>query len=42
MSNSNEKQLVTKTQEIQEKQITTMFDFPITQGAPQTRALILH
>ncbi len=39
MSNSTEKQLL---QEIQEKKIIIMFHFPITQGAPQTRALILH
>jgi hypothetical protein len=42
MSNSSEEQLVTETQEIQEKHITVSFDFPKIQGTPRTRTLILH
>ncbi len=36
MSDSTEGQLVAQTQEIHEKYIIVRFDFPITQGAPQT------
>jgi len=42
MSNFNEKQLVAKTHEIHEEQITVRFDILKPQGAPQTGALIMH
>jgi len=42
MSDSSEKQLVTKIQEIQEEHITITFDFPKTQGTPRTGVLILR